>query len=214
LRIFDERELTTSEWATALLAALIPVVTVVALDPAGWFPSSIAKWAAVSIVALAAVTTWMWSTLGGADASIAGRSVLIAGIGLIGLIVVSSVFAVDGRYAWTGSPNRHLGSLTWMMFAILFALGLALGSSSAATTVVVRGSVIAGALLGTYTAVEAVFGAPVEFVSASVRLGGPFGSAAYLGAALCLLLPLAGAAALDSDSPRSQGTTGRPEHSS
>ena len=55
---------------------------------------------------------------------------------------------------------------------------------------------------GAYTLVEWLFGAPVEISSNTQRLGGPFGSAAYLGAALCLLIPIAGWVAYDIVQPR------------
>jgi tetratricopeptide (TPR) repeat protein len=45
--------------------------------------------------------------------------------------------------------------------------------------------------------VEQLWGRPVEYASDSMRLGGPFGSAAYAGAACCLLVPLSIGAALD-----------------
>jgi O-antigen ligase len=56
---------------------------------------------------------------------------------------------------------------------------------------------VAAVWCGGYALVERWWGTPVAWGAATSRLGGPFGSAAYLGAALCLLVPITAGVALD-----------------
>jgi len=86
---------------------------------------------------------------------------------------------------------------------LMFAVGRRIGTDGMARRAATHGTVIAAVTLGIYCMVELVWRAPVEFVSNSSRLGGPFGSAAYLGAASCLLLPVAIGVACDTDEVRS-----------
>lgn len=174
----------------ALAAAAVGVASVIALDPGGWFPFSIAKWPAVLVCALLAGAALAWS--GGSRVD---RRPVAAWVVLLVAVVVSAVAGLDGRMAWFGTSVRHLGAVTWLVFALLFGVGHHVGAVERSTRVFARGLVVAGGLLGGYTAWEVLVGAPVDYVSDSSRAGGPYGSAAYLGAACCLLLPVAGGVA-------------------
>src|SRR5690606_8133366 len=61
-----------------------------------------------------------------------------------------------------------------------------------------RWMVAAAVWCGGYTLVEAWWRQPIETSALTDRLGGPFGSAAYLGAAVCLLIPSSVTLAADS----------------
>ena len=171
----------------------VAIASVIVLDPSGWFPFSIAKWAAVSTLAWGAVAVTLWRSDGQID-----RTTVRLWAGLLTLIVVSAVAGVGGREVWSGTPIRHLGVLAWLIFASLFIVGQAGGASQW------RGLAFlpAGLALGTYVLYEALFGAPVTYLTDSVRLGGPYGSAAYLGAASCVFVPITIGCAMEPAHPR------------
>lgn len=173
------------------LAGAIVLGTVMALDPGGWYPFGPTKWFVVSTLVAAATTyalacglrsrvpRWAWSLF----------ALLVAWLAL------AAVFGRDRLYAWTGTPERHLGVLAWLLFGACFAIGSMLSSSG--VRVVMRWAVVATLWCGGYAIVEWWFGQPVETSAVTSRLGGPFGSAAYFGAALCLLIPIATGVAAD-----------------
>jgi len=205
LRISDDTTLPSGSWYLGIAAGLVPIAAVLSLDPQGWFPFTVAKWWAVLVVVLITATFATASDTRRAALPVPTleRVTVWLSAGLLVLIGVSTITALDGLYAWIGTPIRHLGLLAWVMFALMFAVGRRIGTDGMARRAATHGTVIAAVTLGIYCMVELVWRAPVEFVSNSSRLGGPFGSAAYLGAASCLLLPVAIGVACDTDEVRS-----------
>ncbi len=175
----------------ALLGALVPLAFL-AVDPTGWFPFGPAKWLAVSLLGSA-----------GAAAVLATRRVSVPGPLLVAIAVwvvgVAAAAAVghDPLYAWIGTPERHLGVATWLLCAALLLAGSSLAPG---VTAVLWGLAAAGVGVGAVATAEALGWEPAE-LDVGRRLTGTFGSAAYLGAATALLLPvlagLAGDRALD-----------------
>jgi len=204
LRISDDETLPSGSWYLGAAAGLVPIAAVLALDPQGWFPFTVAKWWAVLVVVLITATFATASSTRRAAAPVPTleRVTVRLSAGLLVLIGVSTITALDGLYAWIGTPIRHLGLLAWVVFASMFAVGRRVGTDDVARRAAVRGTVLAALALGIYCMVESVWRAPIEFLSNSSRLGGPFGSAAYLGAACCLLLPVAIGVACDTDEVR------------
>ena len=187
LGIVSENAHTSSSFDGPTTAAVATAfASVVALDPGGWFPFSIAKWPAVLVCALVGGASLAWN----GRVAVARRSALLWLV-LITTVALSAITGLDGRMAWFGTPVRHLGALTWMVFALLFVVGNHVGLADASFRRFMRGVVAAGGALAVYAIWELVIGAPVEYVSNSSRLGGPYGSPAYLGAASCLFLPIA-----------------------
>lgn len=194
----------------ALLVGGLAFASVAVIDPGGWFPFSVAKWWAVLVAALAGLA-YVTASTGRFVAYRSGRGASIAMVGLATLVTASAVTGVDGLYAWTGTPVRHLGALTWWLFTALFVAGTTLGWRSRRTSSpteeaservedadphdeihqVAGALTLAGLVLAGYCVWEAAVGRPVDFSSSSDRLAGPFGSSAYLGACCCLLLPAA-----------------------
>lgn len=169
----------------------LPPLLLLAFDPAGWTPFGPLKWmifTAGTVAALAALSTreirierttlWAWAVL------------------LAWLMVVASI-GVDPLHGWLGTPERHLGVIAWILFAGCFVLG-----QGADAIAVARSLVIALLGIDAYALAEAVGHPPVS-IALGNRLGGPFGSAAYLGAACVLLLPVAVGVAIVRDQPRS-----------
>jgi len=52
LRISDDETLPSGSWYLGAAAGLVPIAAVLALDPQGWFPYTVAKWWAVLVVVL------------------------------------------------------------------------------------------------------------------------------------------------------------------
>ena len=169
-------------------------------DPFGWAAFGPLKWAVVSTLALAAsATKWLrpfehhsWSTA--------------AWITFLGWGAVCAASGLDPLYAWTGTPDRHLGWLTWVIFGLTFLVGQNLVGQS---LLLARAATVATAGLTLYCLLELTGLAPIALASVSTRVGGPFGSPAYLGAACSLLLPIAaGLAANAAENKRWRITAG------
>lgn len=172
-------------------ASLLLPTGVLVMDPNGLSPYGPAKWAAVS-------------TVGAAAAALAlGRQPVrvLAGAGqvwalLLTALCLSALTGLDGLYAWIGTPERNFGALTWALCALTFIVGQQLEDAGDARWVVAAGVLTAGAA-GAWAAVEAFGWEPVRVDVDPGRLLGPLGSAAFLGAAAVLLLPLAIGCGLD-----------------
>ena len=115
-------------------------------------------------------------------------------IAFLGWGAVCAATGLDPVYAWIGTPDRHLGWITWVIFGLLFLVGLNLADQ---LVIIGRAVVVATAGVALYCQAELIGRAPVDLVVESTRLGGPFGSPAYLGAACVLLLPITASVAAD-----------------
>ena len=203
---------------SALVLAALPPASVLAVDPSGWSPFTPAKWLAVTTLVLlgAAVALGPRSRgvarsqgpsadEGGAGPATAGtrlhRSSLVAFAAFVGWTMASAAFGDDHLYAWLGTPERHLGVLAWLLCLLAFVAGQTL-RRAVDVVAVLTGLVVAGVGVGTYSIVEWVWRAPVALDVVTSRLGGPFGSAAYLGAACTLLGPAQVGITLDGEVPR------------
>lgn len=174
-----------------MLPALVPVAAVVALDPGGYAPFGPAKWwAATVLVPLAAVRC-----VGGAAR--VERATARLWLVLLAWATLCAVVGVDRWYALLGTPERHAGVLLYVLCGLAFVVGQQVDGR-----VVARGAAVAAVALGAWAVVELVWRAPVRIDAVANRLAGPFGSAAYLGAACCLLGPMALGVALDTASHR------------
>ncbi len=167
----------------------VPLV-LVAFDPWGWTPFGPLKWAIVTVATLAGL-----AALSMRDIEVERTTLAAWGLLLVWLALVASI-GVDPFHGWLGTPERHLGVIAWILFAACFVLGQRTDAVTVARSLV-------GALLGVdaYSLAEAFDHAPVS-VALGSRLGGPFGSAAYLGAACVMLLPPAIGIAVARGQPR------------
>lgn len=173
----------------ALAFGALVVGSVVVVDPAGLAPFGPAKWLVVSTVAVAATAMALWRRV-----TRCHRASWWGWIALLALLSMSALVNGDWRVALLGHPDRHLGVLTWVLLFAVFCAGQQLADG---VTTLARAGVVAALWLGWYSLWELLFGPPVAIGSVTRRLVGPFGSAAFLGAACCLLGPLALGVALD-----------------
>jgi O-antigen ligase len=185
-----------------LLLAAVIVGSAVTFDPWGWAAFGPVKWAVTTVAALLVVV----------PVALAGRLSLdkVSAAGwllFIGWGIVAGLVAVDPFHTWIGTPDRHLGLLTYVLAAIGFFAAQQLGEPAA--RIPIRAAVVALAGIGMYAALEALGTPPVDLSFAGGRLGGTFGSPAYLGAACALLIPVAAGSALErTESPAWRITAG------
>ncbi|MEO1056922.1 MAG: O-antigen ligase family protein [Actinomycetota bacterium] len=181
-----------------VLVFAVAAASVAGVDPEGWFPFAVAKWwlVVVAVLVASAVVLWRrWPTR-----SAPGVPLLV----LLCIITLSAATALDGWYAWFGTPVRHLGVAAWWLFGLAFVVGSAVGDRRSlmcrrSVAPVARAMISVAAVLGVYIVWELVVGRPIDYAADSQRLGGPYGSAAYLGAACCLFLPIAALGVVDRD---------------
>lgn len=171
--------------------AAIPVAGVLVVDPTGWSPFGPAKWTAVVACSVVAVVA------AGATASrlTITRTAAVAWLCFLAWTGLAAVRALDPTLAWTGTPQRHFGALTWAGCAAVYLAAHSLRPDRSGRCLA-WAAAVAGGLAGLWAVVEAAGWSPVS-VTGTDRIVGPLGSAAYLGAAEALLLPAAVALAAD-----------------
>jgi O-antigen ligase len=152
-------------------------------DPDGWWRFAPLKWAVITTgcVVVAALTV-------AADGlRKPGRLgwLLLAWLVWLG---VCSALGDDPRYAWIGTPERNAGWLMWVLCAAMLLCAVPWQA-------VVDGLIIAGCGLAPWLLSDALGAAWIDV--GTERLTGPFGSAAYLGAACTLIAPATAGAAFD-----------------
>lgn len=177
--------------AVVWLAGLVAVGAVVAADPGGWYPFGTAKFTAVTVLVLTAAAAALWA---GRRPALP-KPVVWLWADLLIWLALAAALGRDPLYAWIGTPERSLGWLMWLLFAVCCALGSTFSDDDVVRW---RRWVVAAAVwCGGYTLVEAWWRQPIETSAVTDRLGGPFGSAAYLGAAACILIPISATSAFD-----------------
>ncbi|MFS8584306.1 MAG: hypothetical protein FWJ72_04410, partial [Acidimicrobiia bacterium] len=119
------------------LAALAPA-TLLAVDPWGWHPFGPAAWLAVSVLVPA-----------GAAALLARRPLRWApgptrvAAALVAWLALAAAAGEDRLYAWVGTPERHLGVLTWALALLALVAGRSLHDDAVRRPMAV-GLVVAG----------------------------------------------------------------------
>lgn len=176
-------------WRVAALAAL-PPAGVLVVDPGGWYPFGPLRWAAVTVVLLGGAAL----ALGGGPVRIV-RAPTVAAAALAGWMAVAAVAGLDPLYAWTGTPERHFGVLTWVLLVVALVAGQSLDPDHNGPTVA-AGVVVAALGVGAVATAEALGWEP-GVLDAGSRLTATLGSSAYLGAAVALFAPVAVGVALD-----------------
>jgi O-antigen ligase/Tfp pilus assembly protein PilF len=181
-----------SAWA---LAALV-VASVAVFDPAGWAAFGPVKWAAVTTLTLLAAALLAFQ-----GPFPIHRGSAFAWAAFLAWGVAVSLAALDPLSSWIGTPDRRLGLVAWVLFAVAFFAGQAAGDAGG-VRLLLRAAALALVFIGGYSLMELAGAAPVDVTFEASRLGGPFGSPAYLGAACALLIPIGAGAALDGTETR------------
>ncbi|MFP3915487.1 MAG: O-antigen ligase family protein [Actinomycetota bacterium] len=174
------------------MAGVVVLVAAGALvfDPGGWQSFGPSKWVVTTTAAWGLLTVTIRRGVTLHLPSLIGWAALLAWAS------VTSLPALDPVSAWLGTPDRRLGTFALLTMAAAFVAGQGV-EDEAGRRVLGRSAAVALAGMGIYGAAEALGAAPVELTTTTARLGSVFGSAAYLGAALCLMAPLSAGLACD-----------------
>lgn len=175
------------ERAAARIAGAWPAAVLLLADPAGWYPFGPLKWLAIGTgAALLGLCTF--AARERAVASAPSRAL----VGLVAVMALAAATGLDRWQAWTGTPERHFGVVTWALVALAFAAGVAVVPMRS----LVDGLLVAGAGVGLLATAEVLGWEPALF-AVDDRASATLGSPAYLGAAAALLLPVAWTCAAD-----------------
>ena len=175
---------------TAWPWAALPFAAVLAVDPWGLAPFGPVKWALVTTLVLA----------GFAGRAARGRAPLETARSafawhawalpaFVAWAAITALFGLDRVYAWTGTPERHFGVITWVLVLLCWSGGRAL--DAAKQRLVLASVALTVAVLGAWAGAEALGWTPLRLVGTGDRPIGPLGSSAFLGAAAALLTPVA-----------------------
>jgi O-antigen ligase/Flp pilus assembly protein TadD len=170
------------------VAALVPL----AFDPGGHFAFLPLKWTTAAAGVAAGLALLLLQ-----GAPVARPRLLWAWAGLLAALAVSSVLGVGGVTSWIGYPGRSLGVVTWLVFAGAFLLGASIADPRARERVVLATSA-ASILVSGYALLQEAGVDPVEWSEGLdvSRTRSTVGNAAFLGAYLAMVVPLAGRLAL------------------
>ncbi len=158
-----------------------------AVDPWGFDRFGPLRFALVSALGFAVV----WFGLLRSPAVRLPQTIRVGGALLAVGLVLSTVFAQDRWHALVGTPDRHLGLLTWLLFAGLFVMAVRHAHEApAASTVLLRAITVATLGVGLYSIAEILEVGTLDQDFANDRIGGPWGQPAFLGAAMTLGIPL------------------------
>lgn len=169
-----------SGWPVGLLVA----GGLVSFDPAGWQIFGPVKWLVVTVVA------WMAAGLSVSRGVELHRGSALVWSVFLGWAAVTSLTALDPLAAWLGTPDRRFGIVTLATMAVAFVAGQAV-DDAAGRRILGRWVVAALLSMTAYGLLEATGMTPVDLTTTTSRLGSTLGSPAYLGAAVCLLTPIA-----------------------
>lgn len=157
---------------------------VVSFDPAGWQIFGPVKWLVVTTVA------WLAAGLAVARGVELHRESALAWAVFLAWAAVTSLTALDPLAAWLGTPDRRFGMVALATMLVAFVAGQAVEGATGRCTVG-KWVVVALGAMTAYGVLEATGMSSVNLTTTTSRLGSTLGSPAYLGAAVCLLTPIA-----------------------
>ncbi|CAN5835404.1 hypothetical protein BH23ACT5_BH23ACT5_23060 [soil metagenome] len=187
------RSASSGQWPAVAVVA-VACGGFLAFDPGGWQAFGPAKWTVVTVAALGGAAAAVWRGIP------VHRPSAVAWIAFLGWAAVTSLTALDPLSAWLGTPDRRMGFWGLATIAGAYVAGQAVVSPRQ-RHVVARAAVVTLVVMGAYGLLEALGAAPIELGFESARIGGTFGSAAYLAGAVVLLLPVAAALAVTRAEP-------------
>jgi O-antigen ligase len=178
--------------------AAIIAAAFLAVNPLGWDQYGPLRFALISALGFAAIAV----SLGAGDSRSQPlpRWAVLGWIGVLFGMIVSTALSNDIWHALIGTPERHLGLATWLLFAGLFAVSSLYPFSAAQN--VSRSAVLVALLSGIWAIFESIDLSWFDSDFAGDRVGGPFGQPAFLGAGMVLVVPLAASVAADRASSR------------
>ena len=167
-----------------LTGAVFTAAVLCAADPTRTILPTPISWAVVTVGTFAVLAVAAWQRAIVRPPRLVGQLYLA----FLGWLALAAATGEDGRFAWLGIPERHAGWVLWLVCGALLVSGVKWKA-------VADGMVVAGLVWLPVLLFDAL-GHP-WLPTATERLTGLFGSAAYLGAAACLVAPAALGVAFD-----------------
>ncbi|MEZ5378410.1 MAG: O-antigen ligase family protein [Acidimicrobiales bacterium] len=182
----------TRSGVAARAVAVLLIGCIFVVDPGGLAPSGPARFAALAVVlGIGAVVVGRSSMSPSRALRVMGR----VWLALLAVIAASALTGADRWHGVFGTPERNLGLLTWMGFAIAFGVGASLPPRS--EHLLAAAATLAVGLLASLAGLELLGFDPGNTAWTGGRVGAPFAQSTYLAVALVVLLPLAAAPAFD-----------------
>ena len=180
--------------AISVLVAVLLAGGALAFDPGGWQVFLPAKWLVITVCAFGAAAAALFEGVDLHRRSLHGWAAFLA------WAAVTSLIADDPLAAWLGTPDRRFGFVALLTLAAAFVGGQAI-TDEKGRVLLSRAAIVALGGMTLYGIAESLGTVPVDLTTTTTRLGATFGSPAYLGAALCLLLPMGVGTAADRRQP-------------
>lgn len=171
------------------------VLVPIALDPGGYFMFLPVKWAVATALVAAGLAALLLGRRG-----LAWCPAVAAWVALLIVLAAASALGIGGLTSWIGYPGRYLGVIAWATFFGAFVLGASLRDDRD-RGVVIRATVGASLVVSVYAILQAFEIDPIDWdenLDVS-RTRSTLGNAAFLGAYLAMIVPLAGRLALADD---------------
>ena len=173
-----------TDTARSSLAWVMSVLIVgsVLFDPFGFAPFGPIKWVIVTTAAFAA----LWLATG--SGLIVHRASAVGWLVFLAWGTAVSFAAQDSVHTWIGTPDRRLGLITIVGFAAAYFAGQKIRAINVPH--LLKAVTLATGLIVLFATAELLGWTPDRFGTTTGRIGMPYGTPAYLGAALVLLCPI------------------------
>ncbi len=166
---------------SAIALVILIAGSALVFDPGGWQTFGPTKWLVITVAAWAALTGSVRRGL------VVHRGSAIAWGVFVGWAILTSITALEPVSAFLGTPERRLGLVGVATMAAAYLAGQQIDRADGRRRIA-RTMAVTLVAMGGYGLAE-LAGLDVKLTTTTDRLGATFGSPAYLGAALALLIP-------------------------
>ncbi len=170
---------------SSVIACAIVAAVPLAFDPGGYYIFLPVKWTLATAGVFAGVAAVIFERR-----SVPRPPATLAWAALLVVLLTSTLVGVGGLTSWIGYPGRYLGLIAWVTFFGAYIFGAAVGADRERVCTVASGASI---VVSVYAIVQAFGLDPLSWSEAIdvTRTRSTFGNAAFLGAYLALLVPMA-----------------------
>lgn len=170
------------------------------MDPGGFFVFLPIKWAIATSLVAAGVSALLLERR-----ALPQPAASCPWLALLSILTLSAITGIGGWVSWAGYPGRYLGVFAWIVFFAAFVLGSSIDEDG--RTGLLRAVSVGALVVSLYALLQAAGIDPISW-NASLNLGrtrSTLGNAAFLGAYLAMIVPLAVRLAFDRSDGRWRG---------
>jgi O-antigen ligase/regulator of sirC expression with transglutaminase-like and TPR domain len=175
-----------ARWSACALAVGIPLL----FDPAGFETYLPLKWMLTCALVPAGVAAAVWTKR--ATKPNQWRVWMVAWGGFLTVLSLATVLSAEPLVSLIGAPQRNLGLVAWVLFGLAGWLGFAISSNDDSERLL-RAFVWASIPVAAYGLLQVMGADPLHYAPGLdvARARSTFGNAAFLGAYLVLVIPIA-----------------------